>query len=340
MSKYRVGIIGATGAVGLEMIKTLEESDLPVGELRLYASERSAGKKLSFKGRSIQVEPVTSGTWKDLHLALFSAGSTLSHELAPKIAANGTYVVDNSSAWRMEPNIPLVVPEVNPDELKPGSYIIANPNCSTIQMVVALKPIHDAAKIQRIIVATYQAASGAGGKAMEDLSDQTRAWSDNKEIPKSKKLPAQIAFNVIPQVDVFLDNLYTKEEMKMVSETKKIFNSPSIRVSATCARVPVFRGHSEAIWVETERKLTAVDAKKLLSKALGVILLENDGNGDSYPMPIEAAGKGDVFVGRVREDISCENGLSLWVVSDNLLKGAALNAVQIAQKLHEKGILK
>jgi len=340
MSNYIVGVVGATGAVGLEMIKTLEGRNFPVKELRLYASDRSAGKKLSFKEQPIQVQTLSQGNWKDLDIALFSAGAAVSKEIAPKFAANGTYIIENSSAWRMEPEIPLVVPEVNPSAISKKNHIIANPNCSTIQMVVVLKPLHDKAKIKRLIVATYQAASGAGGRAMADLSDQTEAWASKKPIPdsKSKNLPAQIAFNVIPQIDVFMDNKYTKEEMKMVMETRKILGIPNLPVSATCVRVPVFRGHSEAIWIEFNNALTLEKARTLLSKAQGVVLMDN-GASFPYPMPLIASGRGEVFVGRIREDISCKNGLSLWVVSDNLLKGAALNAVQIAELLIQNKFL-
>jgi len=330
---YKVGVVGATGVVGVEMISTLEERNFPVKELHLYASERSTAKKLFYKGRSFPVESLNSETWKDLDLALFSAGATVSREMAPKMAANGTYVVDNSSAWRMEPNVPLVVPEVNPSALKKGSRIISNPNCSTIQMVVVLKPLHDEAIIERVIVATYQAASGAGARAIEDLTEQTHAWVSKKTIPRSKKLPAQIAFNVIPQVDVFLDNRYTKEEMKMVDETRKIMGIKNLRLSATCARVPVFRGHSEAVWIEFKKNMTVNKARKLLLKAPGVVLLDGTDSKPSYPLAVNSSGSGDVFVGRIRKDISTKRGISLWVVSDNLLKGAALNAVQIAELL-------
>jgi len=340
MSKYKVGVVGATGVVGVEMIKTLESRNFPVKELYLYASERSVGKKMSFCGRELHVEQLSSGTWKDLDIALFSAGSDVSKEFAPKMAANGTYVVDNSSAWRMEMGIPLVVPEVNPLDLKKESHIIANPNCSTIQMVVALKPLHDKAVIKHVIVATYQAASGAGAAAIDDLTQQTMAWALKKPIPPSKKLPAQIAFNVIPQVDVFTDNRYTKEEMKMVNETRKILGIPDLHLSATCVRVPVFRGHSEAVWVEFKNKLPADNARKILSKSLGITLMDDYNSEFPYPLATYSSGKGNVFVGRIREDLSCDNGLSFWVVSDNLLKGAALNAVQIAELLDKRDFIK
>ena len=339
MKKYIVGVIGATGVVGIEMVKMLQERKFPIKELRLYASTRSIGKKISFHGHLLSVESLNSGSWKNLDLALFSAGSAVSKDMAPKMTANGTYVVDNSSAWRMEPGIPLVVPEVNSSALKKGSRIIANPNCSTIQMVVALKPLHDVAKIERVIVATYQAASGAGALAIDDLTEQTAAWASKRPIPSPKKLPAQIAFNVIPQVDVFIENRYTKEEMKMVNETRKIMGIPKLRLSATCARVPVFRGHSEAVWAEFKNKISVDEARRILSKAPGVTLLDDYDSKVPYPIPLHSSGKGDVFVGRIREDLSSDRGLSLWIVSDNLLKGAALNAVQISEKLDELGFL-
>jgi aspartate-semialdehyde dehydrogenase len=336
MKKYKVGVVGATGVVGVEMVKTLEVRNFPVSELHLYASNRSIGKVAPFKGKMLHVEPLASESWKSLDIALFSAGSDISKEFAPKMAKNRTFVIDNSSAWRMEPGIPLVVPEVNPESIKKNTHIIANPNCSTIQMVVALKPLHDFAFLKRVIVSTYQAASGAGAAAIRDLEDQTIAWASNAKIPVSKKLPAQIAFNVIPQVDVFLDNKYTKEEMKMVNETRKIMGIKNLPLSATCVRVPVFRGHSEAVWAEFKHDISISRAVQLLSKFNGITLIDDMKSKTLYPLAINSSGKGDVFVGRIRKDLSCKNGLSLWIVSDNLLKGAALNAVQIAE-LIDKG---
>ncbi len=345
MKKYNVAVVGATGAVGIEMVKMLEKRDFPVGNLVLFASSRTAGKKLSFKGKEIVVEDI--GTVVDpavlkskykLDFALFSAGASISKEWAPKFAEQGIYVIDNSSYFRMEKDVPLVVPEVNPDTLSKEKKIIANPNCSTIQMVVVLKPLHDAAKIKRVIVSTYQAVSGAGGKALDEFENQTRAWAKGEKIPPAVKLPYQIAFNVIPQIDVFLENAYTKEEMKMVHETQKILGDDTIKISSACVRVPVMRGHSEAVWIETEEKLTPQDARDILKNAEGVVVVDDPAQ-KKYPMPIDAAGLQMTYVGRIREDISSENGLAMWIVSDNLLKGAALNAVQIAEALVSKNFL-
>jgi len=344
MKKYNVAVVGATGAVGIEMVKMLELRDFPVNNLFLFASSRTAGRKMEFRGKEITVEDITKitdysllATRYSLNLALFSAGGSVSLELSPKFAAQGIYVIDNSSAFRMDKKCPLVVPEVNPHTLSKEAKIIANPNCSTIQMVVALKPLHDAAKIKRVIVSTYQAVSGAGGKAMTEFTNQVMAWSKGEKIPPAEKLPHQIAFNVIPQIDVFIENGYTKEEMKMVNETKKILDE-GIEVSATCVRVPVFRGHSESVWIETEDKLTARDAKDILKNAEGIMLVDEPAS-KKYPMPLDAAEKQVTYVGRIREDISVKNGLVMWIVSDNLLKGAALNAVQIAEVLVSKKIL-
>lgn len=338
MKKYRVAVVGATGAVGQEMIKMLELRKFPVGSLKLLASERSAGKKLKTSMGELPVEVLRPESAKDLDVALFSAGGSISKEYAPVFARENCYVIDNSSAWRMEKEIPLVVPEVNPGDLAPGKRIIANPNCSTIQMVVALKPLHDAAKIKRVVVSTYQATSGAGGQAMEELRQQALAWAKGEPLAAPKKFPYQILFNLIPQIDVFLENGYTKEEIKMVNETKKIMGDDSIQVTSTCVRVPVFRAHSETVWIETEKKLSAKDARKLLQKAPGVEVIDDPEN-RKYPMPLDAAEKQVTYVGRIREDISIGNGLVMWIVSDNLLKGAALNAVQIAETLVSKNIL-
>ncbi|MFN0117405.1 MAG: aspartate-semialdehyde dehydrogenase [Elusimicrobiota bacterium] len=335
---FNVAVVGATGAVGLEMIKTLEDRKFPIAELKLFASERSLGKKTKFNGKEILIKTIDNQSILGLDVAIFSAGATASKELAPLFSKNGTFVIDNSSAWRMDPAIPLVVPEVNSHCLSKDKKIIANPNCSTIQMVVALKPLHDAFVIKKIRVATYQAVSGAGGKGIQDLENQTKAWAKGESIPAPAKIPHQIALNLVPQIDVFTDNGYTKEEMKMVFETKKIMESESIEVSATCVRVPVFRSHSEAIWIETEKPVSVTEALSLLRNAPGVIVQDEPEKG-IYPMPIFASGKYETFVGRVRRDLATEKGLSLWVVSDNLLKGAALNAVQIAEELVAKGII-
>ncbi|HBU68764.1 MAG TPA: aspartate-semialdehyde dehydrogenase [Elusimicrobia bacterium] len=338
MKKYKVAVVGATGAVGQEMLKMLESRNFPVESLRLLASERSSGKKMVFKGKEIPVEVLSAETAKGHEIALFSAGAAISKEYAPVFAKNNCFVIDNSSAWRMEPDIPLVVPEVNSSALSKDKKIIANPNCSTIQMVVVLKPLHDISKIKRVVVATYQAVSGAGGRAMEELNAEAVAWAKNEPMPKPAKFPYQIAFNLIPQIDIFLENSYTKEEIKMVNETKKIMGDDSIRVSATCVRVPVFRAHSEAVWIETENKISPEKAREALLKAKGV-KVQDDPSNKIYPMPLDAANQQVTFVGRIREDISTDNGLAFWVVSDNLLKGAALNAVEIAEALIERKII-
>ena len=335
---YAVAIAGATGAVGREFIKVLEQRKFPVGLIKLLASERSAGKELRFNGKPVKVERLTKDSFKGIQVALFSAGASRSLEFAPAAAASGAVVVDNSSAFRMDPEIPLVVPEVNPHAIaqykKRG--IIANPNCSTIQMVVALKPIHDAARIKRIVVSTYQAVSGTGLKAIDELLTQTRALLGSQEIQK-KVYPHQIAFNCLPHIDVFLDNGYTKEEMKMLNETRKIMEDPTIRVTATTVRVPVVHSHSESVNIETEKKITPKEVRELLSKAPGVKVVDNPALNE-YPLAIHAAGRDETFVGRIREDESIPNGINLWVVSDNVRKGAALNAVQIAEILIEKYI--
>ena len=330
---YTVAVVGATGAVGTEMIHTLEQRNFPVGKLRLFASERSVGKALQYKGVEYAVEALNEDCFKGIDIALFSAGAARSKDWAPVAARSGCVVVDNSSQWRMDPEVPLVVPEVNPHDLKWHKGIIANPNCSTIQMVVVLKPIHDAAKIKRVVVTTFQAVSGTGMKAMEELMEQTRAMLSFRE-PEIKVYPHRIAFNVLPQIDSFLDNGYTKEEMKMVNETKKIMGDDSIAVTATTVRVPVFKCHSESLNIETERELTPNDCRAALTVAPGVIVYDAPEKG-LYPMPIVAEDKDDTYVGRIRTDESRPNCLNMWIVADNLRKGAALNAVQIAEKLIE-----
>ena len=330
-NKYVVAVVGATGAVGNEMISVLEERDFPVEKLRLFASERSEGVTLQFDGSDIAVETLNEDSFKGIDIALFSAGAERSKIWAPIAARSGCVVIDNSSQWRMDPAVPLVVPEVNPQDLKWHKGIIANPNCSTIQMVVALKPIHDASRIKRVVVTTFQAVSGTGKKAMDELLKQTTDLLSFKDV-QCDVYPHQIAFNVLPHIDKFLENGYTREEMKMVHETQKIMGDKSIRVTATTVRVPVFRGHSESINVETEKKLTANEARSLLSTFPGISIFDAPEK-NAYPLPLQVAGKDDVYVGRIREDESIENGINLWVVSDNLRKGAALNAVQIAEEL-------
>lgn len=331
--KYNVAIVGATGAVGEQMREVLEERQFPVGELRLLASERSAGQFLPFQSRQIRVEILKEDSFREIDIGLFSAGGSVSARFAPVAVAAGAVVIDNTSHFRMEPDIPLVVPEVNAQEIAryKAHGIIANPNCSTIQMVVALKPIHDAARIKRIVVSTYQSVSGAGRMAMEELSQQVGALFNGREL-KREKFPHQIAFNCIPHIDAFLDNGYTKEEMKMINETRKILGEPNLPITATTVRVPVFCSHAESVNVETENKLSAAQAKALLRDAPGVMLADVPEE-NIYPMAIDAVGKDATYVGRVREDLSVANGLNLWVVADNLRKGAALNAVQIAEIL-------
>ena len=330
---YRVAVVGATGAVGQQMVACLEERRFPVSQLFPLASERSLGKKVTFLGKEITVEVLYKNSFDGVEIALFSAGGGISKEYGPIAARAGAVVVDNSSAWRMDPDVPLVVPEVNPHDI--GLYtktgIIANPNCSTIQMVVALKPLHDAARIKRVVVSTYQAVSGTGQKAVDELADQVRALLSCQD-PKNQVYPHRIAFNCLPHIDVFLENGYTKEEMKMVNETVKIMGDDSIQVTATTVRVPVFYGHSEAVNIETERKLTPDEARRILAAAPGVKVVDNPAK-NQYPMPLDAAGQDLTLVGRIREDFSIANGLNFWVVADNLRKGAATNAVQIAELL-------
>lgn len=331
--RYIVAVVGATGAVGNEMIDTLAQRNFPIEKIRLFASERSEGKTLEFEGSEMPVETLNNDSFKGIDIALFSAGAERSKIWAPVAAGSGCVVIDNSSQWRMDPGVPLVVPEVNPYDLRWHKGIIANPNCSTIQMVVVLKPIHDAARIKRVVVTTFQSVSGTGKKAMDELLQQTTDLLSFREV-KCNVYPHQIAFNCLPHIDKFLDNGYTKEEMKMVQETKKIMGDDSIRLTATTVRVPVFRSHSESVNIETEKKLTANETRAILSTAPGVLVYDAPDK-NIYPLAIEAAGRDETFVGRIREDESIENGLNLWVVSDNLRKGAALNAVQIAEKLIE-----
>ena len=335
MSKqYDVAIVGATGAVGEAMLEILAERDFPVRNLYLLASSRSAGSKLKFKNQMITVQDLADFDFSKAQIGLFSAGGSVSAEYAPKAAAAGCIVIDNTAHFRYDDDIPLVVPEVNPQDIAQYKTrgIIANPNCSTIQMLVALKPIYDAVGIERINVCTYQAVSGTGKEAIEELATQTAALLNGQSI-KPEVYPKQIAFNVLPHIDVFMENGYTKEEMKMVWETNKIMGDANIKVNPTTARVPVFFGHSEAVHIETGKKITAAEARKLLSKAPGVKVVDDRKPG-GYPTAVtEAANHDAVYVGRIREDISHPRGLDLWVVSDNVRKGAALNSVQIAEIL-------
>jgi aspartate-semialdehyde dehydrogenase len=328
---YRVAVVGATGAVGAEMIEILDERKFPVEALFPLASARSAGGTVLFQGQDVIVEELTNESFKGIDIALFSAGADVSREYAPIAAKAGAVVIDNSSAWRMDKDVPLVVPEVNPHDVEHHQNIIANPNCSTIQMVVALKPLHDRVRIKRIIVTTFQAVSGTGKDAMDELMDECRDLLSFRAA-EPKVYPYQIAFNCLPHIDDFLPSGYTKEEMKMVNETRKIMGDALIQVTATTVRVPVYVGHSEAVNIETEHKITANEARALLSIAPGVVLYD-DPEHKIYPMPLDVAGKDEVYVGRIREDESIPNGLNLWVVADNLRKGAATNAVQIAELL-------
>jgi aspartate-semialdehyde dehydrogenase len=333
-NEYDVAIVGATGAVGEVMISVLEERNFPVRNLYLLASKRSAGKSVMFRGKSVRVTDLAAFDFSQAQIGLFSAGGSISEEYAPKAAAAGCVVIDNTSHFRRDDDIPLIVPEVNIESLAGYSNrnIIANPNCSTIQMLVALKPIYDAVGIERINVATYQAVSGTGKEAIEELAGQTARLLNGKDV-SCEVYPKQIAFNVLPQIDSFQENGYTREEMKMVWETQKIFGDPGIQVNPTCVRVPVFFGHSEAVHIETVDKITAEQARALLENAPGVTVVDERAAG-GYPTAVtESAGKDPVFVGRIREDISHPRGLNLWIVSDNVRKGAALNSVQIAESL-------
>ena len=359
MKGFKVAIVGVTGEVGKTFLKVLQERNFPVEELIPIASPRSRGKRITFRGKEYTVRALEDfDSFKGIDIALFSAGGSTSKEWAPKFAADGAVVVDNSSAWRMEPDVPLVVPEVNPEDVKEHKGIIANPNCSTIQMVVALKPIYDEAGVKDVVVSTYQAVSGAGAKAIADLIRQTRAFCEAlnergvseeeispellseifEQLPPAQKFPHQIAFNALPHIDRFFEDGYTREENKMLYETRKIMHDDSINVSATCVRVPVFYGHSESVSVRTDREITPERAREVLSKAPGVVVVDNPQNNE-YPLPVYAAGRDEVFVGRIREDRVFKPGLSMWVVADNIRKGAATNAVQIAELLVKYGLV-
>ncbi len=330
-NKYVVAVVGATGAVGREMIEILGERNFPVAELVPLATEGSAGERLELNGKHWTVRQLSKDSFKGVDLALFSAGAPRSLEFGPAAVKAGAVVIDNSSAFRMDPKVPLVVPEVNAHAVAGHSGIIANPNCSTIGMVLVLKPIHDAARIKRLVITTFQSVSGTGKKGMDELAQQTVALLNFKDI-ETKVYPHQIAFNCLPHIDSFLDNGYTKEEMKMVNETRKIMGDDSIGVTATTVRVPVFRCHSESINIETEKKISANEARAILSAAPNVIVYD-DPKKNIYPLAIDVVGKDETYVGRIREDESIPNGINLWLVSDNLRKGAALNAVQIAELL-------
>jgi aspartate-semialdehyde dehydrogenase len=333
---FNVAVVGATGAVGEQIIRLLDERNFPIKELTLLSSARSAGTKLQFKGKEITVQEATPASFQGVDIALFSAGGDVSKALAPHAVEAGTVCIENTNAFRMDPETPLVVPEVNIEKINEHKGIIANPNCSTIQMVAALKPLYDRYGISRIIVSTYQAVSGAGAKAIDEMLRQSKEVLAGND-PKPAILPVgslpvkhQIAFNAIPQIDKFLDNGFTNEEMKMIRETKKIMDDESIEVTATCVRIPVVYGHSESVYVELKEDFDIEDVKSLLANAPGIVLVDNPGD-QQYPLATDAAGKLETFVGRVRKDISNSRALNMWIVSDNLLKGAAWNAVQIAE---------
>lgn len=343
---YNVAILGATGAVGEQMIDTLDRLDFPINSLKLLSSKRSAGKKIKFRNEELTVEEATPESFDGIQLALFSAGGSISKSLAPEAVKRGAIVVDNTSAFRMDENVPLVVPEVNEHALKEHNGIIANPNCSTIQMVAALEPIRKAFGMKKLIVSTYQAVSGAGADAIDEMYEQSQQIMNNEKI-NPQVLPAsgdkkhyQIAFNAIPQIDVFTENGYTFEEMKMINETKKIMEDDSLKVAATCVRLPVETGHSESVYIEVEKEgLDVPKLREILAGAPGVTL-QDDPSQQIYPLATDAKGKDDIFVGRIRQDLDDKLGFHMWIVSDNLLKGAALNSVQIAFSLKKLGLLK
>jgi len=346
MSKlYSIAIVGATGAVGEKIMEQLEKRNFPISHIKFLASKRSAGKAIEFKGQSYVIEEATPEAFDGVDIALFSAGGSVSKTLAPEAASRGAVVIDNTSAFRMDENVPLVVPEVNRQDLKTHKGIIANPNCSTIQMVVALEPIRQAYGLDQVIVSTYQAVSGAGSVAIKELEKQSKSFGETLNV-KAEVLPVKsaqnhypIAFNVIPQIDVFEENGFTYEEMKMINETKKIMHMQDLAVSATCVRLPIVSGHSESVFIQIEKDgITADDIRKLLTQSEGIQILDDPAN-QIYPMPLFAEGKDEVFIGRIRQDLSNKKGFHMWIVSDNLLKGAALNSIQIAEAMIEDGIL-
>ncbi|WP_226665616.1 aspartate-semialdehyde dehydrogenase [Metabacillus litoralis] len=336
---YHVAVVGATGAVGQQMLNTLEKRNFPISKLTLLSSERSAGKKVTFRDVEYTVQTATPDSFEGVQIALFSAGGSVSKELAPEAVKRGAIVVDNTSAYRMDENVPLVVPEVNEDALKDHKGIIANPNCSTIQMVVALEPLRKQFGLNKVIVSTYQAVSGAGAAAINELKEQSQSILNGESFSpeilpvKGDEKHYQIAFNAIPQIDKFQDNGFTFEEMKMINETKKIMNMSDLHVAATCVRLPVETGHSESVYVEVDELNVSADQVKELLKESDGITLQDDPSQQIYPMPADCVGKNDVFVGRIRKDLDRDNGFHMWIVSDNLLKGAAWNSVQIAESL-------
>lgn len=339
VKQYNLAIVGATGAVGQKMLETLEDREFPIKELKLLSSSRSAGLKKIFKGKEYTLEEATPESFENVDIALFSAGGSVSKQLAPEAVKRGAVVIDNTSAFRMTEDVPLVVPEVNEADIKQHKGIIANPNCSTIQMVAALEPVRKALGMKRVIVSTYQAVSGAGAEATDELRDQSQAFLNGEDLEanilpaKSDKKHYPIAFNALPQIDVFQDNGYTFEEMKMINETKKIMHAPDLSVAATCVRLPFFTSHAESVYVEVEQEGVSVEKVKQLMKDAPGIVLEDDPATQSYPTPLSAAEKREIFVGRIRKDLDDDKGFHLWIVSDNLLKGAAWNSVQIAECL-------
>jgi aspartate-semialdehyde dehydrogenase len=334
IKKCNVAIVGATGLVGQEFIKVLGQRNFPMNSLQLFASDRSAGRRLTVDDEEIEVQETTPQSFDDIDIALFSAGSEISNHFSPIAAQSGAVVIDNSAAFRMEPDVPLVVPEVNAEDIKNHSGIIANPNCSTIQLVVALYPLHKVNPIKRFIVDSYQAVSGTGAAALEELSEQARAVLEGRSVVPHV-YPHQIAFNILPEIDLFLDNGYSKEEWKVVEESRKIMHAENIAISATCVRVPIFIGHSEAVHIEFSEPMSPDTARRILAEAPGVRVLD-DPNISLYPQPWSVAGSDEVFVGRIRRDASNDRGLVMWVVADNLRKGAALNAIQIAETAVER----
>jgi aspartate-semialdehyde dehydrogenase len=335
---YSIGIVGATGAVGQELLKILAERKFPLGELRLLASERSMGKTITYQGCDYTVGLTDENAFGGLDIVFF-AGGAASKLYAEAAVAAGVVVIDNGSSFRSDPNVPLLVPEVNPEAVRWHKGVIANPNCSTIQLAVALKPLHEAAQITRIIIATYQAVSGAGAAGIDELEEQSAQALAGQPLDEPQVFQHQIAFNLLPHIDVFQENDYTKEEMKLVTETRKIFNDETIGISATCVRVPVYRSHAEAVTIETAKPLCPVEARRILAAAPGIVVLDDPAN-NLYPMPVAASDTDDVYVGRIRQDLSCANGLNLWIVADQLRKGAATNAVQIAELLVAENLVK
>lgn len=336
MKAYNIAIVGPMGVVGRKVTKILEERKFPIKKIKLLGTERNKGKEIIFNGEKIYTEVAKEGAFKDVDIAFFCVGSEVSKTLAPIAIEEGALVIDNSSAWRMDPEVPLIIPEVNPEDLLWHKGLIANPNCSTTQMLVVLKPIHDKYRIKRVVVSTYQAVSGTGKDAIEELNNQVLDYVNNRDMVNSV-YPYQIAFNVIPHIDSFLDTGYTKEEMKMIDETKKILDE-NIRITATTVRIPVLNGHSESINIETGLPVDLEELKELLNNSKGIKVLDNPEE-TLYPMPINSVDQDEVFVGRIRRDFSVENGINLWVVSDNLRKGAALNAVQIAETIVTKNLI-